>query len=383
MLFLTTLFVNTLLCIQAATVMQPPAKYIVCVEELNEIHTFRGNTAIVDTISFGDFHAVVIEDPSPETLTSLAHDDNVILVEKDQEVTADYGWGLDRVNQRHLPLDGNDKFGCYGDNVDVYILDTGIRVSHKDFGGRAVWGANFVGDGKDTDCQHPTYHGTHVASTAIGKAYGIARKARAIAVKVLSCTGSGTYVGVMKGIQWSVTKMIATGKKSVMNLSLGGGKSEAMNAAIEQAVKSGMHTVVAAGNSDADACRYSPASAPSAITVASSDKADRRSSFSNWGCCIDLFAPGQQIPAAHGKDDHSFHYLSGTSMASPHAAGVAALLLGQKNYKPIDLVEKMLEYATDDKVTDPKESDNELLYLACEGGGDKCEQKKRRKMMKN
>ena len=367
-------FKNITVTILTATSVAATTNYIVQVEKIPEI-----DLQVVDTISFGDFHACIIENPSAETLTVLHHDNNVISIEKDEEVHAYYGWGLDRVNQKHLPLDGDDRFGCGGENVDIYILDTGIRISHKDFEGRASWGTNTVGDGKDTDCQHPHYHGTHVASTAIGKGYGIARKAHAIAVKVLSCTGSGSYSGVMKGIQWAVTNMIATGKRSVMNLSLGGGKSETLNAAIEQAVRSGMHTVVAAGNSNADACKYSPASAPSAITVASTDKSDRRSGFSNWGCCIDLFAPGQQIPAAHGKDDNSWHYLSGTSMSSPHAAGVAALILGEKYYKPVDLVDKLLEYASDDKVQDPKDSDNELLYMSCDNNNDKCKKKKIRR----
>ncbi len=352
------------------------SNFIVCVHKLPEIQAFE--ETVLDTISIGDFHAFVIQDPSSETLTKLHHDSNIISVEKDGEVSINYGWGLDRVNQVHLPLDGNDKFACGGHDVDVYVVDTGIRITHQDFEKRAYWGTNTVGDGKDYDCQG---HGTHVASTIVGKSYGIARKAIVIAVKVLSCSGSGTYAGVIKGVEWSVNKMKSTGKRSVMNLSLGGGKSEAMNAVMEAAVKAGLHTAVAAGNSNADACKYSPASAPSVITVASTDNNDHRSSFSNWGCCVDIFAPGRNIPAADAKDDHSFRYLSGTSMASPHAAGVAALLLGQQHYAPIDLVEKLIELATDGKVHDPKESDNELLYMKCEDNGNKCQQKtKRRKL---
>ena len=356
-------------------VLAKAAKFIVCVHKLNEIQTFKD--PIVDIFSIGDFHAFVIDDPSSETLTKLHHDDNIISIERDEEVTINYGWGIDRSNQVDLPLDGNDKFGCGGKDVDVYIVDTGIRISHQDFEGRAIWGTNTVGDGNDKDCQG---HGTHVGSTIIGKNYGIAREATAIAVKVLSCSGSGTTAGVIQGVEWSVNRMLAIKKKSVMNLSLGGGKSEAMNAAMESAVKAGMHVVVAAGNSNADACKYSPASAPSVITVAASGKTDKRSSFSNWGCCVDLFAPGERIPAADAKDDTSFRYLSGTSMSSPHVAGVVALILEKNNYKPIDLVDKMLEYATDDKIQDPMGSDNELLYMKCDSL-DKCQEKKRRKII--
>ena len=338
--------------------------WIVCVHDLN-VHIKSFETLHVKTtFAIGDFQGYVIENLTEESLTSLHNEKNVVNIEVDDEVSINYGWGLDRVNQKHLPLDGNDKFVCGGTNVDVYILDTGIRISHRDFGGRAIWGANTVGDGKDYDCQGPTYHGTHVASTTIGNSYGIARRATAIAVKVLGCTGSGSYSGIIKGVEWSVNRMKSTRKASVMNLSLGGGKSTSINSAMEAAVKAGMHTVVAAGNSNADACNYSPASAPSVITVASVDKTDVRSSFSNWGCCVDIFAPGRTIPAANGKDDSSFHYLSGTSMASPHAAGVA-------------------ELATDDKVQDPKDSDNELLHMKCEGGGGKCEKKLRRRSLEN
>lgn len=333
--------------------------YIVCTHNT----TLAGNS---QTFEIGDFKGFFLKDSDEVTADALRNTPGVQAVEEDQVATADYGWGLDRTNQVHLPLDSDDSFGCDGAGVDAYILDTGIRVSHEDFEGRAIWGTNTVGDGIDSDCQAPVYHGTHVASTVGGRDYGIAKSVDLIAVKVLGCGGSGTYSGIIAGIEWAVARMGDTGRRSLINMSLGGGYSGALNAAVASATSAGMHVVVAAGNSNANACGYSPASAPSAVTVGSTTITDSRSSFSNWGSCLDLFAPGSNIPAADGKDDTSSHTLSGTSMASPHVAGVAALLLEQGPYTPAALTTKLISLATDGKVVDPVGSPNELLYMECE-----------------
>jgi len=256
-------------------------------------------------------------------------------VEADQVVTSSdcltqtqATWGLDRVSERKINLDGIYEYpDTAGTGVEAYIVDTGVLITHVDFAGRATWGENFV-DSQDTDCNG---HGTHVAGTVGGTAYGIAKKVKLIAVKVLNCAGSGTNAGVISGIQYVAQK--AT-KPAVANMSLGGGYSAALNSAVKAAVTAGVTFVVAAGNSNDDACSYSPASEPSAISVCASDieesgslQEDVRSYFSNYGSCTDLFAPGSTITSDWIGSNSATNTISGTSMASPHVCGAAALLL--------------------------------------------------------
>ena len=353
---------GNLLTLIATTGIVSATDYIVCLHDVNP-EISGGN----QTFKIGDFNGFFLKDSDADIAAILGGMNGVVAVEEDQVATASYGWGLDRVNQVHLPLDSDDSFSCTGSGVDAYILDTGIRTSHVDFEGRAIWGTNTVGDGIDEDCQGPTYHGTHVASTVGGKDYGIAKAVDLIAVKVLGCSGSGSYSGIISGIEWAVTRMGDTGRRSVINMSLGGPAHGGLNAAVAAATSAGMHVVVAAGNNDGDACLKSPASAASAVTVGSTTSSDTRSSFSNWGSCVDLFAPGSNIPAADGKDDTSSHSLSGTSMASPHTAGVVALLLGGSDFTPAAMVTELLSLGSNGKVIDPKGSPNELLYVGvCE-----------------
>jgi len=307
---------------------------------------------------------------SASTVTYVRNAPEVKYVEADQVVTADAcvtqnsaTWGLDRVSEKAINLDGVYEYpDTAGSGVDAYIVDTGILITHVDFGGRATWGENFV-DSQDTDCNG---HGTHVAGTTGGTAYGVAKKVNLIAVKVLNCAGSGTNAGVISGIQYVATK--STGKPSVANMSLGGGYSASLNAAVKAAVDSGVTFVVAAGNSNADACSYSPASEPSAISVCASDigesgsvQEDVRSYFSNYGSCTDVFAPGTAITSDWIGSNSAINTISGTSMASPHVCGVAALMLAdQTSLSPAQIKSAIANVGTDN-----------VIDLAC-GGNAAC-----------
>lgn len=213
-----------------------------------------------------------------------------------------------------------------GQGIDVYVIDTGVLTTHSQFGGRATWGANFA-DSSNTDGNG---HGTHCAGTVAGSTYGVAKKANIIAVKVLRADGSGTNSGVISGIQWASNTARSKGKssKSVASMSLGGGKSSAVNSAVAAAVNTGMTFVVAAGNDNANAANYSPASEPSAITVGATTSSNARSSFSNYGSSVDIFAPGSSILSAWIGSNTATNTISGTSMACPHVAGLAAYLMG-------------------------------------------------------
>jgi len=239
-------------------------------------------------------------------------------------------WGLNRISERVLNLDGIYKYGNTGAGVDSYIVDTGILTTHVDFGGRAIWGANFA-DNTNTDCNG---HGTHVAGTVGSTTYGVAKKTTLIAVKVLDCNGSGTNSGVISGINWVVSSKNTRQKPSVANMSLGGGKSTALNNAVAAAITKGVPFVVAAGNEDQDACNTSPASVSTAITVgatgtdqAGNTQVDNRAYFSNYGTCVSVFAPGLEITSTWIGSNTAINTISGTSMASPHVAGMAALYL--------------------------------------------------------
>lgn len=260
---------------------------------------------------------------SPEDAEALSQDFRVAYVEEDGVVTADATqsnppWGLDRIDQRNLPLNAIYTFNRTGSGVRAYVIDTGIRTSHSQFGGRAsnVFDA-FGGNGQDCNG-----HGTHVAGTIGGSTYGVAKSALLRGVRVLNCSGSGTNSGVIAGVDWVTNNHI---NPAVANMSLGGGASSAVDTAVNNLANSGVPIAVAAGNSSTDACTQSPARAANAITVGSTTTSDSRSSFSNFGTCLDIFAPGSGILSAWFSSDTATATLSGTSMASPHVAGVAAL----------------------------------------------------------
>ena len=296
---------------------------------------------------------------------ALARDPRVAAVEQDGYVhaldteTSPPSWGLDRIDQHALPLDQSYSYSYGGTPVHAYIIDTGIRTTHTDFGGRASVGVDEIGDGQNgQDCAG---HGTHVAGTVGGAMFGVAKNVQLVAVRVLDCSGSGQYSQVIAGIDWVTANAI---KPAVANMSLGGTKSSALNNAVANSVNSGVTYSVAAGNSNANACNYSPASAATAITVGATTISDARASFSNFGSCVDIFAPGDTITSDYFSSDTGTATMSGTSMATPHVTGAAALYL-EKNPSatPAAVASALTSTATAGVVTTPGGgSPNRLLF---------------------
>jgi len=254
---------------------------------------------------------------------ALSQDFRVKFVEEDSVVTADATqtnppWGLDRIDQRSRPLNAIYTFNWTGSGVRAYVIDTGIRTAHSQFGGRASNTFDAFG-GNGQDCNG---HGTHVAGTIGGSTFGVAKNALLRGVRVLNCSGSGSNSGVIAGVDWVRLNHIAP---AVANMSLGGGISSALDTAVNNLHNANVTIAVAAGNSNANACNSSPARAANAITVGSTTQTDARSSFSNFGTCLDIFAPGSGILSAWWTSNTATATLSGTSMASPHVAGAAAL----------------------------------------------------------
>lgn len=261
-------------------------------------------------------------------LATLRGDARVRSVELEQTFRASAtqtptpSWGLDRIDQRALPLNRTYGFTRMGAGVDVYVVDTGIYTRHPDFAGRAVPGWDYVdNDNTPQDCNG---HGTHVAGTAGAGRYGVAKRVRLIAVRVLGCDGAGDTSHLVSGLGW-VVRHHRAGRPAVVNMSLGGPVSAALDAAVRSVLADGVSVVVAAGNDDADACSSSPGRVPGVLTIGASDRTDARADFSNYGSCVDLFAPGVGI--ASTWNDGRAKVLSGTSMAAPHVAGAVALYL--------------------------------------------------------
>ncbi|WP_433395309.1 S8 family peptidase [Streptomyces sp. CA-146814] len=310
-----------------------PGQYIVTLEPELSPDTVLKEFGLRPLFTYGNVlhgFAVTLTATELEAVRSVP---GVLAVEENAEVAVDTPgtgglfrapaatWGTDRIDQRALPLDDTFTTTATGDGVKVYVVDTGIESGHAEFGSRVVSGYDAVGDGRDgQDCNG---HGTHVAGTVGGGTSGVAKDTSLVSVRVLNCQGRGTWAGIIAGFDWVAKDAAAGSTPAVLNASLGGARSRAVDAAVEAVADAGVVPVVAAGNEDSDACDVSPAAADGVVTVGASDRQDRETAFSNWGSCVSLYAPGADIVSA--KLGGGTTSLNGTSMASPHVAGVAAL----------------------------------------------------------
>lgn len=302
----------------------------------------------------------------PAALSAVENNPNVAYVQADRTVVAfgdqyDPPWGLDRIDQRARTLNRSYHFERTGAGVKAYIVDTGIRRTHTQFGSRAIHGFTAINDGNGSlDCNG---HGTHVAGTVGSSKYGVAKSVTLVAVRVLDCAGSGTNAGVIAGLDFIIGNHAAN-TPAVANMSLGSSFDAAVNTAVANTIADGVSVVVAAGNSNLDACGFSPASAPNALTVGATTYTDARASYSNFGPCLDLFAPGSQVLSTHHLSDAALHIENGTSMASPHVAGVVATYLQvNRTATPAVVANAVRNSASANRVTGiGAGSPNKLLY---------------------
>lgn len=369
--------------------------HMTSIRSAGESDTLFDVTSEWDMFKFKAYAAMM----SVETLKSVRADDSVVeFVEAEQiyragapvkqkvqlnaskacQTQQEATWGLVRTAERASSITGlyNYDDTDVGAGVAAYIIDTGIMTTHIEFEGRAIWGTDTVDNpSPETDGNG---HGTHVAGTVMSKTYGIAKAATAIAVKVLGASGSGSTAGVIDGVDWTCTDHTAKRNKCVANMSLGGGFSAAMNRAAEAATQCGCSMAVASGNDNRDACLYSPASSESpVVTVNSMTNTDAESSFSNHGTCTNIFAPGSAITSTWIGSNYAVNTISGTSMASPHVAGVMCKMAGRSAGAddPNSIARALVDTATDGVLTGVGPfSPNKLLFAACDAATDKVAQ---------
>jgi subtilisin family serine protease len=306
---------------------------------------------------------------SPKAAEAMSNDPSVLLIEEDSYVSINTTqnnapWGLDRVDQRNVPLNTSYNYVRTGAGVHVYVIDTGIRASHTEFSGRATADFDSVYDGQNgNDCHG---HGTHVAGTIGGEHYGVAKDVRLHGIRVLGCNGIGSVASTVEGIDWVTANHISP---AVANMSMGSAASVLMDFAVQASIDAGVTYVVAAGNANTSACQYSPARLPAAITVGATDQNDARASFSNYGSCVDLSAPGVGIMSAWSWNDTATLNSNGTSMATPHVTGTVALYLEQnQNASPSQATAALIGDATSGQMTgDTGGSPNMILFTAPAG----------------
>lgn len=359
-----------------------PGQYIVVLEDRTEhvpdvaadiVRMNRGRLGYVYEHAIKGFSASLSE----AAAVAIAHRPDVKYVEEDGTVSIDttqspVTWGLDRIDQRNLPLSNSYTYTATGSGVKAYIIDTGINTAHVDFGGRAIDGTDAVdGSLPAADCNG---HGTHVSGTVGGNTYGVAKGVTLVAVRVLDCSGNGTDSGVIAGVNW-VTSDHAAGQPAVANMSLGGGISQALDDAVNAAINDGVTFAVAAGNGDQfgnplNACDGSPSRVANAITVSATNSSDAKQSWANYGTCVDLFAPGISITSDWYSSNTATNTISGTSMATPHVAGVAAMYLSTNtSASPATVTNAIISNATTGVVTSAGTgSPNRLLYMGFIGG---------------
>ncbi|WP_060466294.1 S8 family peptidase [Acinetobacter sp. LMB-5] len=300
----------------------------------------------------------------PAFVEAMKKNPKVVSVENDTVMKIDAttqsnpDWGLDRIDQRNLPLDSAYSYLQTGSGTTAYIVDTGILSTHQQFSGRVLSGYTAISDGNGTSDCHG--HGTHVAGTVGGSTYGVAKNVSLVPIRILGCDGSGASSNVIAGLDW----ILKNGKKpAVVNMSLGGEANTSLDSAVENLFNNGYVMVVAAGNSNTDACSSSPARVSKAITVAATDSTDTRASYSNYGSCVDIFAPGSQINSSWIGSNTATKVLNGTSMATPHVAGVVAeMLQSTPTATPQTISTNLLNQASSNVVKNPSGSPNRLLY---------------------
>ncbi|MFI1651643.1 S8 family peptidase [Streptomyces avidinii] len=345
-------------------------QYIVTLDKATNATRFAATVGVKPKFKYSAAFNGFAASLTAEQLKVARTTPGVLRVEQDAQVSAPpmpaagaqtkapaNSWGLDRIDQRFLPLDNNFSAHGSGQGVTAYIVDSGIDYRHPEFGGRARFGFDAIGDGRNGgDCNG---HGTHVAGTVGGTTFGVARKVNLVSVRVLGCDGRGPWSGIIAGFDWVARN---AQQPAVLNASLGGDRLDSVNAAATAVSDRGVLPVIAAGNENRDACRVSPASAPRVVTVGATDRFDQETDFSNWGECLDIYAPGKDIVSARlGGGSVA---LNGTSMAAPHVAGVAALYKAEHpNALPAELHNFLSDKSTKDVIENLSDnSPNQLLF---------------------